>query len=153
MRTSRPLTGRMVALIAAGGFLFMLIPNIVLAIFAVDTFSGLVVPNSYVASQSFDRDRAAQLALGWTVGIAHEDGVLRLTIADAAGHTVRPPELGVTLGRPTTARDDRVLDLDETPTGYAAAAPLAPGGWRAEIVAIAADGTRFHQSRALHVAP
>ena len=153
MSTTRPLTGRMVALIAAGGFLFMLIPNIVLTVFAVDTFSGLVVPNSYVASQSFDRDRAAQLALGWTVGIAHEDGVLRLTIADAAGHTVRPPALAVTVGRPTTARDDRVLALEETPTGYAADATLGPGSWRAEIVATAADGTRFHQSRELRVAP
>jgi len=30
---------------------------------------------------------------------------------------------------------------------------LAPGGWRAEIVATAADGTRFHQSRDLRVTP
>ncbi len=154
MSTARPLTGRMVALIAAGAFVFMLIPNVVLTVFAVDTFSGLVVPNSYVASQSFDRDRAAQLALGWTVAVAHEDGVVRLSIADADGHAVRPPELVATVGRPTTARDDRVLDLEETPTGYAAAvAGLAPGVWRVEIVATAADGTRFHQNRDLPVTP
>jgi nitrogen fixation protein FixH len=149
----RALTGRRVAWIAGGAFVFMLIPNIILTVMAVDTFSGLVVPNSYVASQSFDRDRAAQQALGWTVGIAHEDGVLRLSIADATGHPVRPPQLSVTLGRPTTTRDDRILVLEETPSGYAAAADLAPGGWRAEIVATAGDGTRFHQSRDLPVQP
>ena len=153
MGTTRPLTGRTVAVIAAGAFLFMLVPNIVLAVFAIDTFSGLVVPNSYVASQTFDRDRAAQRALGWTVGIAHEGGVIRLAIADAGGRTVRPPALTVTVGRPTTARDDRVLVIEETPSGYVAAADLAPGGWRAEIVATAADGTRFHQSRYLRVTP
>lgn len=153
MSTARPLTGRTVALIAAGAFLFMLIPNIVLTVFAVDTFSGLVVPNSYVASQSFDRDRSAQLALGWTVAVAREDGVVRVAIADADGHAVRPPELAVTVGRPTTSRDDRALVLEETPTGYAAAADLGPGDWRVEIVATAADGTRFHQNRDLPVTP
>jgi nitrogen fixation protein FixH len=151
MSLLRPLTGRKMAVIAGGAFLFMLIPNIVLTVMAVETFSGLVVPNSYVASQSFDRDRNAQLALGWQVALEHEGGVLRLRIDDAAGHPVRPPALTVTAGRPTTTRDDVVLDLRETPGGYAAAAPLAPGGWRVEIVATAPDGTRFHQSRDLFV--
>lgn len=153
MAGARPLTGRTVAVIAAGAFLFMLVPNILLAVFAVDTFSGLVVPNSYVASQTFDRDRAAQRALGWTVAVAHEGGIVRLTIDDAHGRPVRPPALTVTVGRPTTTRDDRVLVLEETPSGYVAAADLAPGGWRAEIVATAADGTPFHQSRDLRAAP
>lgn len=151
MSLAHPLTGRRVALIAAAAFVVMLIPNIVLTVMAVDTFSGLVVPNSYVASQTFDRDRAAQLALGWTVALEHEGAVVRLTIDGADGRPVRPPALMVTVGRPTTARDDRVLVLEETPAGYAAVADLAPGGWRAEIVATATDGTRFHQSRDLTV--
>ena len=151
MSAARPLTGRRVAGIAAAAFIVMLIPNIVLTVMAVDTFSGLVVPNSYVASQTFDRDRAAQVALGWTVAIVHEGGQVRLTIDDANGRPVRPPALTVTVGRPTTTRDDRALALEETADGYAAAADLAPGGWRAEIAATAADGTPFHQSRALSV--
>jgi nitrogen fixation protein FixH len=53
------LTGRRVLLIASAAFLVMLVPNIVLTVTAVRTFSGLVVPNGYVASQRFDRDRAA----------------------------------------------------------------------------------------------
>ena len=39
--------------------------NLTLAFNAVRTFPGLEVKNSYVASQSFDADRAAQNALGW----------------------------------------------------------------------------------------
>lgn len=145
------LTGRRVLLIATGIFLTMLVPNLVLAVFAVRTFSGLVVPNSYVASQEFDRVRAAQMALGWTARLAHADGVLRLDLADAAGAPVRPATLAVTVGRPTTTRDDRALTLLATPTGYAADAPLAPGAWRVEIAATAPDGTAFHQSRDLLV--
>jgi nitrogen fixation protein FixH len=145
------LTGRRVLLIASAAFLVMLIPNIVLTVTAVRTFSGLVVPNSYVASQRFDRDRAAQAGLGWRLGLKHAEGVLRLDFADAAGETVRPATLEVRLGRPTTRHDDRTLALFETPTGYAAEAPLAPGRWRVEIAATAADGTGFRQSRDLLV--
>lgn len=153
MSAVRPLTGRRVLLIASAAFLLFLIPNIVLAVFAVRTFSGLVVPNSYVASQSFDRDRQAQLALGWTVGVAFDDGILRLDMADARGGTVRPAALAVTVGRPTTMRQDLRLALEETPHGYAAVAPLGPGHWRIEIAATAGDGTAFHQSRDLLVRP
>jgi nitrogen fixation protein FixH len=145
------LDGRRVLAIAIGAFVVMLVPNIVMTVAAVKTFSGLVVPNSYVASQNFDRDRAAQLALGWQVAVSHADGVFRLTIDDARGDPVRPATLSVTVGRPTTTRDDLPLPLVETPSGYAAEAPLAAGNWRLEIAATAADGTAFRQSRAIFV--
>ena len=145
------LTGRRVFAIAAGIFVVMLVPNVVLAVLAVRTFSGLVVSNSYVASQEFDRTRAAQAALGWTATVNHIDGELRLDLTGAAGEAVRPATLAVTVGRPTTDRDDRTLALVETPAGYAADAALPPGGWRVEIAATAADGTAFRQSRDLRV--
>jgi len=145
------LTGRRVFAIAVGIFVVMLVPNVVLAVLAVRTFSGLVVSNSYVASQEFDRTRAAQAALGWTAAVTHAGGVLRLDLAGPGGDTVRPATLLVTVGRPTTDRDDLTLALVETPTGYAADAGLPPGGWRVEIAATAADGTAFRQSRDLRV--
>ena len=46
--------------------------NVVMATKAIGTFPGLEVKNSYVASQSFDKRRDAQEALGWDVGVAHE---------------------------------------------------------------------------------
>jgi nitrogen fixation protein FixH len=146
------LTGRRVAAIAAGLSLLVLAPNVILTVIAVRTFSG-VVPNGYVASQGFDRARAAQQALGWRVGVAHADAVLTLEFRDAAGRPVHPAALTATLGRPTTTRDDRPVTLEPTPAGYAAAAPLAPGNWRVEIAATAADGTAFRQSRDIFVEP
>lgn len=147
------LTGRKVLLIAFCAFLVMLAPNIVLSVAAVRTFSGLVVPNSYVASQEFDRTRAAQVALGWTIDLTHEDDVVRLTFTDGAGHPVHPPQVALMVGRTTTTRNDVTPELRPTPSGYAAALPLGPGRWRAEVTATAEDGTAFHQSRFLFVKP
>lgn len=151
--TTGILTGRRVFFIALAAFLVMLAPNIVLSVAAVKTFSGLVVPNSYVASQDFDRNRNAQVALGWTLALVHEGGAIRLTITDAAGRPVHPPQVAVTVGRPTTTRSDVPLTLEPTPAGYAAAQTLAPGRWLADVTATAADGTAFHQTRALIVRP
>lgn len=151
-REPRRLGGRGVLAIAVGAFLVMLTPNIILAVTAARTFSGLVVNDSYVASQDFDRLRAAQIALGWSVALEHADDALRLAITDAAGGVVRPASLTVTMGRPTTTREDRVIELLETPQGYAGEAPMAPGQWRVEIAATAADGTAFRQSHDLWVA-
>lgn len=143
----RRLGGRGVFIIAVIAFLVMLAPNIILAVTAARTFSGVVTEDSYVASQDFDRLKAAQLALGWTVALDHDADVLRLDITDARGQVVRPATLAVTMGRPTTTRADRAVAMLETPSGYAGEALMAPGHWRVEIAATAADGTAFRQSR------
>jgi len=153
MSAPRPLTGRKVLMIALGAFAVVILANTLLAVYAVRSFSGLVVPNSYVASQSFDERRTAQAALGWSLDLAYADGAVRLDLADSAGRAVRPAALAVTVGRPTTTRDDQLLPLEPTVGGYAAAVDLVRGVWRVEIVATAEDGTAYYQSRELRVAP
>ena len=59
------LTGRHVALIFGGAFTVIIGVNLTLAVKAVGTFPGLETKNSYVASQNFEHDRAAQEALGF----------------------------------------------------------------------------------------
>lgn len=153
MTGGRPLTGRGVLAIAAGFFAIVLAPNLLLAWFAVSTFSGLVVDNSYVASQGFDRDRAAQEALGWTLQVEPDarNGVLRLGFTDTADRSVYPAALEVVVGRPTTTRNDIVLDLQRTPGGYVAAADLAPGKWIVMVSALADDGTVWRRRQPLVV--
>ncbi len=148
---SGTLTGRKVLLIATVAFAIILTPNIILLVKAVSTFSGLVVPNSYVASQEFDRRRMSQEALGWNLAIAEDEGVFSLAITDADGAVVRPATLSVVIGRLTTWRSDLPLELFPTSAGYAAAADLAPGNWMVEINATADDGTGFTQRRSLMV--
>ncbi len=151
MSTGRQLTGRSVLLLAVGAFGIVILANAVLAYFAVGTFSGLVVPNSYIASQDFDRRRDAQLALGWRVDLDYSAGALQIAMKDANGRTVRPGTLSVTIGRPTEQRDDQTLDLQPTLDGVAAPLRLAAGNWRVEVSATADDGTLFQQSRAIYV--
>jgi nitrogen fixation protein FixH len=148
-----PLTGRKVAII--GGTLFALVfaPNIILAVYAVQTFSGLVVPNSYVASQEFDARRRAQEALAWSLSLDALPGELRLAITDAVGDVVRPPSLAVTVGRPTTTAQDRELALVATPAGSVAPLNLAPGAWVALVEATADNGTPFSQRHSFTIRP
>ncbi|MBP7002023.1 MAG: FixH family protein [Amaricoccus sp.] len=147
------MTGRHVLAVALAAFGVIIGVNVLLAWFAVETFSGVVVDNSYVSSQTFDHDRRAQEALGWTLTLDHADGALTVEIADAAGHVVRPASLSVVVGRPTTVRDDLALDLVETPRGWTAAAPLADGVWTVRIDAVAANGAAYHRREPLFLAP
>jgi nitrogen fixation protein FixH len=149
--TGGKLTGRKVALIFLANFGVILGANVTLMVNAIDTFSGLVVPNSYVASQMFDANRKAQEALGWEVSLDYRSGAVYLAMQDAQGRTVRPAELRVVAGRTTTEAQDRVPELLATPEGYVAPVALDRGNWRVDISARADDGTTFVQYRSLFV--
>ncbi len=152
-RNARPLTGRKVLAIAAVSFGVILAANLTLAYQAVSTFSGLVVPNSYIASQEFDTRRRAQEALGWTLDLGHDDAMLTLSLTDPEGRTVRPDALEVIVGRPTTAATDMVVSMEPTPHGYVGRVDLAPGNWLVQLRARAADGTDYSVRHTLFVSP
>jgi nitrogen fixation protein FixH len=152
-RESRPLTGRKVLAIALVSFGVILGANLLLAYHAVSTFSGLVVPNSYIASQEFDARRSAQEALGWTLVLGHDDATLTVRLSDSAGRTVRPDALEVIVGRSTTAATDVVVDMQPTPEGYVGRVELAPGNWLVQLRARAADGTAYYVRHTLFVRP
>jgi nitrogen fixation protein FixH len=152
-REARPLTGRKVLAIAAVSFGVILSANLILAYQAVNTFSGLVVPNSYIASQEFDARRRAQEALGWTLDLGHEDEQLTVRLTDAGGRLVRPDALEVIVGRPTTSATDMVVEMQPTPEGYAGLVDLAPGNWLVQFRARAGDGTDYTVRHTLFVRP
>lgn len=130
----------------AGAFGIIISVNVILATQAVRTFPGLEVKNSYVASQTFDEDRAAQEALGWSVAALVEGQELVVTITDPAGAPVQPASLTGTFGHATSVRDD------QTPAfvfdGHVHRAPIDVGegtNWNFRMEARAADGTFFKQ--------
>ncbi|MGB5557965.1 MAG: FixH family protein [Paracoccaceae bacterium] len=149
--SEKVITGRQVFIVTASAFAVIIGVNITLAYQAVATFPGLEVKNSYVASQSFDADRKAQLALGWDVSAKVEGDVLRLSINDARGKPVQVADLTSTLGRATEVKDDRTPEFIFDGSAYVAAVDLAPGNWNLRMVAIAEDGTRFQQRIVLYV--
>jgi len=80
--------------------------NLTLAFNAVRTFPGLEVKNSYVASQSFDKDRAAQEALNWDVSATLVDNRLSLSIQEN-GRALSPEILSAVFGRATSVAQDQ----------------------------------------------
>lgn len=147
----KQLTGRHVAMIFGGAFTIIISVNLALAYNAVSTFPGLEVKNSYVASQSFDKDRDAQEALGWSVRAESRKGQLLLSVTDADGTPVEVARLDATLGRATHVQDDSTPDFAFDGKQYVAPADLAPGNWNIRMVAEADDGTVFRQRVILHV--
>lgn len=141
----RELTGRHVLAITLSAFGVIIAVNLLMAVLAVGSFPGLEVPNSYVASQSFDRERAAQEALGWTVAASHDGDDLLLTIRDAQGLPAAIHDLAATIGRPTHTRDDQRLDFAAEGGSFRAPVALGPGVWHLHLVAQATDGTEFRQ--------
>lgn len=151
--SSAPLTGRKVLIITVSAFAVIIAVNLLLAIKAVGTFPGLETKNSYVASQRFEAERAAQLALGWTAKAAIEGGSLVLRFTDEAGRPVRPASLQSTLGRATHTGDDQAPAFAYDGSAFRAPVDLAPGNWNLRLVATAEDGTQFRQRIVLYLRP
>lgn len=142
---AKPLTGYHVFAIFAAAFSVIIAVNLTLAFQAVGTFPGLETKNSYVASQKFDSDRDAQLALGWTVGADLKGSDLVLKIDDALGPVV-PQIVSATLGRATHVGDDQTPVFLHDGTAFVApVGELERGNWNLRLVAEAADGTLFRQ--------
>ncbi|MFQ6546348.1 FixH family protein [Aestuariibius sp. 2305UL40-4] len=145
------LTGRKVFAMFAVGFGIIITVNLTLAFNAVRTFPGLETKNSYVASQRFDEDRAAQDALGWSVDAALDGGKLTVAIRDAAGAAVYPEVAGALFGRPTHVGEDREPALVWTGAAYEADVDPAPGQWILKLDLVAKDGTQFRRTIPLWV--
>lgn len=143
----REITGKHVLGFTVSAFAVIIGVNVFMAYSAIHTFPGLEVDNSYVASQTFDADRAAQEALGWTLTPSYDSAtkVLQLAFTDKAGQPVEVKELTVLVGRTTEASDDRNPVFTYGAGAYSASADLAAGKWMMHVKAIAADGTLFQQ--------
>jgi nitrogen fixation protein FixH len=141
----REITGRHVLIGTVAAFGIIIAANVTLAVNAVRTFPGLEVKNSYEASQVFERERAAQLALGWTVSAEVSGGELRLSITDAQGFPVDPPVLEGVLGKATHVKADITPAFDFVDGVHVAPVSVEPGNWNLRLKAVAEDGTTFHQ--------
>ncbi len=140
----RKLTGWHVLAMFGVAFGIIISVNLTLAFNAVATFPGLEVKNSYVASQSFDADRAAQEALGWDVSARTDRGTLVLRIAQN-GAPVQPEIVSATFGRATHVGQDQNPVFVFDGTAFRAPVQIKPGNWNLRLVARAADGTVFKQ--------
>lgn len=119
--------------------------NVGMAWFSIGSFPGLETPNSYVASQQFDRQRAAQEALGWVVTPQYDGREMVLEIRDGAGAPAQVAALSAVIGRPTHQREDVTPEFIYRDGAWRAPLALAPGRWNIHLTARALDGTEFRQ--------
>lgn len=140
----KQLTGAHVATIFACGFGTIIAVNGALAYNAVQSFPGIEVKNSYIASQSFDDNRRAQQALAWEVSATLQDGLLRLVILED-GVPIAPMIDKSTFGLATSVAQDQTPDFYFDGSAYIAPVNATAGNWNLRLVAHAADGTVFQQ--------
>lgn len=145
------LTGRKVFIITASAFGVIIAVNITMAVLAVGSFPGLEVKNSYVASQNFDADRAAQEGLGWEVSAGVTEGVLHIDFTGRNGLPVEVRSLDAVVGRATHVKDDVTPEFAYRDGTFSAPVDLQPGNWNIRLVATAPDGTPFRQRIVLNV--
>lgn len=118
--------------------------NLLLAFQAVRTFPGLEVKNSYVASQSFDDDRAAQNALGWEVSATLQGNALSLVILEQ-DQPIAPVIEKATFGRATNVKQDQEPVFTFDGEALRATVDGGLGNWNLRLSAVAANGTVFRQ--------
>lgn len=148
----KEITGKHVLFITVSAFAVIIGVNVFMATKAIGTFPGLEVKNSYVASQTFDVERDAQEALGWTVGAEIAGTDLRVEITDDRGYPVEVGSVTGILGRATSVQHDITPDFVFDGAAYVAdVGALEAGYWAFRMQAEARDGTAFKQRLELFV--
>lgn len=149
----RELTGRHVLLIALAFFGVIIAVNGVMAWQAVATFPGIEVRNGYVASQSFEAERQAQVRLGWSAETRLDDGLLRVAFTDAGGKPVDVAAVEGVFGRATEAAEDQTPAFARVgQSAFEAPVDAGRGQWVLQLRATAGDGTLFRQRVQISVA-
>ena len=134
-----PFTGRRMIAAMAAFFGVIIAVNLIMAAFAMQSWTGLVVKNAYVASQEFNaRAEAgrARTALGWHGELAYRQGELRYSLRQADGSAVPVKGIEVELGRPAHEADDtRLVLLPKADGNFSGGIVLADGQWIARVSA------------------
>lgn len=141
---TREITGWHVFGVFAAAFSVIIAANLTLAYNAIATFPGLKVKNSYVASQTFDVDRAAQEALGWDVSAQIEGNLLKLRILKD-GTAIAPQIESATFGRATSVAADQTPAFTFDGTALVAPVKANGGNWNLRLKARAENGVLFQQ--------
>jgi len=138
-RTPGEFTGWHMLAILIAFFGVVIAVNVYMSWSAISTWTGLVVENSYVASQEFNaklKTANARIAAGWRGGLAYDEGKLVFTLVDAKGAPVALGTVTVEVNRPVGVTGDRTLTLEKQADGsHTVATALDDGVWNAEIAA------------------
>lgn len=138
-RTQREFTGRHMLLIMLSFFGVIITVNVTMAVLANRSWTGLVVGNTYIASQEFNERAArgrAQVELGWQGSLSIMPGKLIYTLNDKDGSVIKLESVNILLHRPVSGDQDTDVQLERLTDGsYAADITLDDGSWIVEVEA------------------
>ncbi|SFF90821.1 Nitrogen fixation protein FixH [Novosphingobium sp. CF614] len=147
--TSKPFTGKHMAAILIAGFGVVIAVNFTMAGLASSTFGGIVVENSYVASQEFNRwlDEAdREKALGWKLAASRRaDGRVAARLGGVPRYATITAEARHPLGR---VGDVRLVFVRDAAGAYVSDKPLPAGRWTLRFD-IEAEGKTWRGERAI----
>jgi nitrogen fixation protein FixH len=128
---TRPFTGWHMTAILVAFFGVVIAVNILMASYAIGTFGGTVVENSYVASQRFNgwlAEARAQRQLGWSVDVASTtDGHVLITPHAPRGDFSHASITAIA-AHPLGRLPERTLTFGNTGGAHFVAAELLPAG-------------------------
>ncbi len=144
-------TGRHMLFAMLAFFGVIIAVNLTMAAFATKSWTGLVVKNSYVASQAFNREleqAKLQAARGWTGNISYSNGAVVLSLTDKAGQPVLLDAPVARIGRPAFEQaDHRVVMVHQGKGIYHAKDKLQPGIWQVSVRGTSSHGDYRLDSR------
>lgn len=137
--TPKAFTGRRMAAILIGFFAVVVAVNLLMARLASSTFGGVVVDNSYVASQNFNKwlgEAATARELGWSATASRlPDGRIEVRMA---GLPAGPATVMVIARHPLGRMADRTLAFAQVaPGAFVSDDALPAGRWVLRIEATA----------------
>ena len=140
----RKFTGRHATMIIVAFFAVVVGVNMVMARFALSTFSGTVVDNSYVASQKYNdwlEQARDQQAHGWTISPAvRKDGRASLTITESEGADMAGATLSAIAEHPIGRAEPFEISFAHIGAGdYQSIEPLPAGRWKLKIIVTRGD--------------
>ncbi|PBB22962.1 cytochrome oxidase [Mesorhizobium sp. WSM4312] len=152
---SREFTGRHMLATVLAFFGVVIAVNLTMATLASTSWTGLVVENTYVASQQFNKkaeEGRAQAALGWTGKLTIAAGEVRYSLTDAGGKPVALHGVKVLFRHPAYEKEDKAITL-ALASGQDFAAQHTPkdGVWIVEVDADAGLDKAYRDVRRIMI--
>lgn len=149
-RTGKAFTGRHMTAILVAFFAVVIVVNITMARFAMSTFGGKVVENSYVASQHYNewlKRAAVQDRLGWDKAVTIDASRHVVLAIRKDGLPLDGVHASATVNHPVGRTAPVALRFEPAAGGgLRSVEPLAPGRWRIDlIVRRGADEARYRE--------
>lgn len=123
--------------------------NMILAFNAGSTWTGLVVKNTYVASQIFNEETEKleqQRALGWTSDLNYTDAQLRLKLTDNKGALITGANVSAKIGNPVHETNDHMVSFTQIGEFYVVENNLENGLWQIDLQVQTQDGLTWNKA-------